>query len=133
MNDPEAALRRLREVTRSYPERLAAARTAAAERGRSQISGTSGDESATAVVDGNGTIVSVTFSTVALRKLDSVALGQRAAEAINAALDEADRRQRPDAAEDSLERTLDEALDTLNYRLDGVLNQLGQIERGLES
>jgi DNA-binding protein YbaB len=130
MNDPEAALRRLDALARSYPERLAAAAAQAAERGRQQISGTSADEQVTVTADGHGTITNVAFSATALRRLDTVSLGERAAEAINAALDAAETRG--PAAESTLDRALDEALDVLNHRLDGVLGQLDEVERSLE-
>lgn len=130
MNDPEAALRRLDALARSYPERLAAAAAEAAEHGRQQVSGTSADQHVTVAADGHGTIIDVAFSATALRRLDTVTLGERAAEAINAALDAAERR-RP-AAKNTLDRALDEALDTLNHRLDGVLGHLDEVERSLE-
>jgi DNA-binding protein YbaB len=128
MNDPEAALRRLDALARSYPERLAAAAAQAAERGRQQISGTSADEQVTVTAD--GPITNVAFSATALRRLDTASLGERAAEAINAALDAAETRG--PAAESTLDRALDEALDVLNHRLDGVLGQLDEVERSLE-
>ncbi len=131
MNDPEAALRRLRDLANSYPERLATAAAAAAERGRREVTGTSSDESVTVSAVGDGTITDVAFSATALRRLDSMTLGERATEAINKALDAAES-QRPGTAEDSVESALDEALDTLNYRLDGVLGELDRIERSLE-
>jgi DNA-binding protein YbaB len=134
MNDPEAALRRLNELTRSLPARLAEATAQAADLGRQEIDGSSTDETVTVTVDGGGTVTGVRFSAVARRRLDSATLGEHVAEAVNAALDAAERQQRPaSAAEGGLEQALDEVLDTLNYRLDGVLNQLDQVERGLES
>jgi DNA-binding protein YbaB len=133
MNDPEAALRRLNELAGSLPARLAVARTQAAELGRQEINGTSTDDTVTVTVDGAGTVTGVRFSAVALRRLDSATLGEHVAEAVNAALDAAERQQPPASAEDGgFERALDEVLDTLNYRLDGVLSQLDRVERGLE-
>jgi DNA-binding protein YbaB len=133
MNDPEAALRRLNELTRSLPARLAEATAQASEFERREVDGTSADETVTVTVDGAGTVTGVRFSAVALRRLDSTTLGEHVAEAINAALDAVERQQRPASAEDGgFERALDEVLDTLNYRLDGVLSQLDRVERGLE-
>jgi DNA-binding protein YbaB len=130
MNDPDAALRRLDALARSQPERLAAAKAAAEEHGRQQVRATSSDEHVTVTVDGRGTIISVEFSATALRRLDTVALGERAAEAINAALDRA-QGQRP-ASDDTLDRAVDDALETLNQRLDSVLGELDEVERTLE-
>jgi DNA-binding protein YbaB len=130
MNDPEAALRRLNALKRAQHERLAAAAAEAAERGRRQVNGTSAGEHVTATADGHGTIISVTFSATALRRLDTVSLGERAAEAVNAALDAAES-QRP-AAENTLDSALDDALDALNHRLDSVLNRLDEVEQSLE-
>ena len=130
MNDPESALRRLGALRRAAPERMAAAMAEAAEHGRRRFTGTSADEAVTATANGQGMIINVEFSTVALRRLDTAALGERAAEALNAALDAAERRG--PAAEDALEQSLDEILDTLNHRLDGVLGRLDEVERGLE-
>jgi DNA-binding protein YbaB len=130
MNDPEAALRRLDALARSQPERMAAAKAAADERGRQEIRAASSDEHVTVTADGHGTIISVEFSATALRRLDTLALGERAAEAVNAALDRA-QGQRP-AADNTPDRAVDEALETLNQRLDGVLGELDEVERILE-
>ncbi|HEU5156903.1 MAG TPA: YbaB/EbfC family nucleoid-associated protein [Streptosporangiaceae bacterium] len=133
MNDPEAALRRLAELTRGYPERLAQARAKAAELRDEQISGASPDGDVTATADGQGTITGVRFSATALRRLDTVTLGERTTAAINAALDAAERRQAEDAEATGLDNALDEILDNLNYRLDGIVSRLTDVERSLES
>jgi DNA-binding protein YbaB len=133
MNDPEAALKRLTELTRSYPERLADARAKAAGLRDRQVSGDSRDGDVTATADGEATITGVRFSTTALRRLDTVSLGEQAAEAINAALDAAERHRADAAGSTGLDRTLDEVLDNLNYRLDGVVSRLTDIEQTLES
>jgi DNA-binding protein YbaB len=135
MNDPEASLRRLAELTRSYPERLAEARVKAAGLRDEKVSGESPDGEVTATADGEGTVTGVGFSATALRRLDTVSLGERTAAAINAALDAAERR-RADAADTAdgagLDRALDEVLDNLNYRLDGIVSKLADVERTLE-
>jgi DNA-binding protein YbaB len=133
VNDPEAAMKRLAELTRSYPERLADARAKAAGLRDQQVSGASQDGDVTATADGAGTVTGVRFSATALRKLDTVSLGERAAEALNAALDAAER-DRADAADaGGLDGALDEILDNLNYRLDGIVSRLTDVERNLES
>jgi DNA-binding protein YbaB len=135
MNDPEASLRRLTEMTRSYPERLAEARAKATELRDEKVSGESPDGEVTATADGEATVTGVRFSATALRRLDTVSLGERTAAAINAALDAAERR-RADAADTAegtgLDRALDEVLDNLNYRLDGIVSRLADVERTLE-
>ena len=133
MNDPEAALRRLVELTRSYPERMAEARAKAAKMRDEQISGESPDGDVTATADGEGTITGVRFSTTALRRLDTVTLGERSAAAINAALDAAERRRADAAGSTGLDQALDEILDHLDYRLDGIVSRLTDVERTLES
>lgn len=133
MNDPEAALKRLAELTSSYPERLADARAKAAELRDRQISGESPDGDVTATADGEGTITGVRFSTTALRRLDTVSLGEQAAAALNAALDAAERHRADAAGATGLDRALDEVLDDLNYRLDGIVSRLTDVERTLES
>jgi DNA-binding protein YbaB len=133
MNDPEAALKRLGDLARSYPERLAEARANAAGLREQQISGTTPDEDVTATVDGHGTITGMSFSATALRRLDTVALGEQAAAAINAALDAADRQRAGGAGTTGLDRALDGILDDLNYRLDGVIGRLADVERTLGS
>jgi DNA-binding protein YbaB len=134
MNDPEAALKRLAELTRSYPERLADARAKAAALRDEQVSGESREGDVTATADGEGTITGVRFSTTALRRLDTVSLGEQSAAAINAALDAAERDRSDDAAGTTdLDRTLDEVIDNLNYRLDGIVSRLSDVERTLES
>jgi DNA-binding protein YbaB len=132
LNDPEAALKRLAELTRSYPERLAEARAKAAELRDQQVSGESPDGEVTVTADGEGTVTGVRFSTTALRRLDTVSLGERAAAAINAALDAAERGDEDAAGGTGLERELDEVLDALNYRLDGIVSRLNDVERTLE-
>jgi DNA-binding protein YbaB len=132
MNDPEASLKRLAELTRSYPERLAEARAKAAGLRDRQVSGESPDGEVTATADGEGTVTGVRFSATALRRLDTVSLGERATTAINAALDAAERRQDDEASGTGLDRALDEVLDNLNYRLDGIVSRLADVERTLE-
>jgi DNA-binding protein YbaB len=132
MNDPEASLRRLAELTRSYPERLAEAHAKAAGLRDQQVSGTSPDGEVTATADGEGTVTGVRFSATALRRLDTVSLGEQAAAAINAALDAAERHRADAAGGAGLDRALDEVLDTLNYRLDGIVSRLADVERTLE-
>ena len=83
--------------------------------------------------DGAGTVTEVRFSASALREFDSTTLGEHVAAAINAALEAAERQRSAGGRDDGLERALDEVLDTLNYRLDGVLGALDEIERSLES
>jgi DNA-binding protein YbaB len=133
MNDPEAALRRLDELARSYPTRLAEARARAEEAGRRQVSGASPGDEVTATVTGEGVIIGVSFSSTALRRLDTVALGERAAAAMNAALDAAERRRADAVGASDLDRALEEVIDNLNYRLDGLVSRLADIERTLES
>jgi DNA-binding protein YbaB len=133
MNDPEAALRRLDELTRSLPTRITEATAAAARHRRQEISGSSTDEMVTVTMDGAGTVTGVRFAAIALRRLDSATLGEHVTEALNAALDAAERHHPASTGQDELDRSLDEVLDTLNYRLDGVLGRLDAIERSLES
>lgn len=133
MNDPEAALKRLAELTRSYPDRLAEARAKAAALRDEQVSGESPDGDVTATADGGGSITGVRFSATALRRIDTVSLGEQAAAAINAALDAAERQQSGAAGTTGLDRTLDEVIDNLNYRLDGIVSRLTDVERTLES
>ena len=132
MNDPEAALRRLAEVTRSYPDRLAEAREQVAGLRDQQVSGEPPDGEVTATADGEGTVTGVRFSATALRRLDTVSLGEQAAAAINGALDAAERRRADAAGATGLERALDDVLDNLNYRLDGIVSRLADVERTLE-
>jgi DNA-binding protein YbaB len=133
MNDPEAALRRLDELARSYPTRLAEAGTRAAETSRRQVSGASPDDEVTVTADGQGMITGVSFSATALRRLDGVAIGERATAALNAALDAAERHRADAVASTDLDQALEEVLDNLNYRLDGLVSQLADVERNLES
>jgi DNA-binding protein YbaB len=133
MNDPEAALKRLAELSRSYPERLAEARAQAAKWRDRQVSGDSPEGEVTATADGEGTITGLRFSTTALRRLDTVSLGEQATAAINAALDAAEAQRADAAGATGLDRALDEVLDTLNYRLDGIVSRLTDVERSLES
>jgi DNA-binding protein YbaB len=133
MNDPEAALRRLDELARSLPARLAGAAAEAAETRRQEVSGSSDDDTVTVTADGSGTVTGVRFAPSALRQLDSTTLGEHVAAAINAALDAAERPRSAGGRDDGFEQALDEVLDTLNYRLDGVLGALDDVERSLES
>jgi DNA-binding protein YbaB len=133
MNDPEAALKRLAELTRSYPERLADARAKAAGLHDRQAGGASPEGDVTATADGAGTVTGVHFSATALRRLDTVSLGEQAAAALNAALDAAERGRADAADATGLDRALDEILDNLNYRLDGIVGQLTDVERTLGS
>jgi hypothetical protein len=98
-----------------------------------QVSGASADDDVTATADGRGTITSVRFSVTAMRRLDTVSLGEETAAAINAALDAAERRRAGTAGEAGLDRALDDVLDHLNYRLDGIVSRLADVERTLES
>ena len=133
MNDPEAALKRLAELTRSYPERLADARAKAAALRDREVSGDSPEGDVTATADGEGTITGVRLATTALRRLDTVSLGEQAAAAINGALDAAERHQADAAGATGLDRALDEVLDNLDYRLDGIVSRLADVEQTLES
>lgn len=134
MRDPEAAFAELRATMRAYPDRLAAATTRAQGLRDATVTGTSAAETVTVTATGQGQIVAVRFSPLALRQLDNHTLGEHIAEALNAALGAAERLQEgdEDTAPNDLEAALDEAEIAFTRGMDGLLAKLGDIERSLD-
>jgi DNA-binding protein YbaB len=139
MFDPEAALAELRATMRAYPDQLAAATTRAQSMRAATVTGVSSAETVTVTATGQGQIVDVRFSALALRRLDNYTLGEHIAEALNAALEAAERLRNGDAetspnetAPNELEATIDEAQLVFTRRMDGLLAKLDDIERSLD-
>ena len=134
MPDPEAALAELRATMRAYPDKLAAAATRAQSMRDATVTGVSSAETVTVTATGEGRIVDVRFSALALRRLDNYTLGEHIAEALNAALEAAERLQKGDEeiTPDELEATIDEAQLVFTRRMDGLLATLDDIERSLD-
>lgn len=134
MPDPEAALAELRATMRAYPDKLAAATTLAQSMRDAMVTGVSSAATVTVTATGEGQIVDVRFSKLALRRLDNYTLGEHIAEALNAALEAAERLQKGDEENtpDELEATIDEAQLAFTRRMDGLLAKLEDIERSLD-
>lgn len=134
MRDPEAALAELRATMRAYPDQLAAATMRAESMRAATVTGVSSGETVTVTATGQGQIVAVRFSAVALRKLDNYTLGEHIAEALNAALEAAERLQKgaEDTTPNELEAVLDEAEIAFTRRMDGLLAKLDDIDRSLD-
>jgi DNA-binding protein YbaB len=134
MRDPEAALAELRATMRAFPDQLAAATTRAQSLRDATVTGVSSAETVTVTATGQGQIVAVRFSAVALRRLDSQTLGEHIAEALNAAFEAAERLEQGDEGPpvSALEGTLDEASDAFTRQMDGLLAKLDDVERSLD-
>jgi DNA-binding protein YbaB len=134
MRDPEAALAELRATMRAYPDQLAAATTRAQSLRDATVTGVSSAETVTVTATGQGQIVAVRFSSLALRRLDNHTLGEHIAEALNAAFQAAERLQQGDEGTplNDLEDTLDEAQVAFTRQMDGLLAKLDDIERSLD-
>jgi DNA-binding protein YbaB len=135
MRDPEAALAELRAAMRAYPDQLAAATMRAQSMRDATVTGVSPAETVTVTATAQGQIIAVRFSALALRKLDNYTLGEHIAEALNAALEAAERLQKgeeEDTPPNELEAVLDEAEIAFTRRMDGLLAKLDDIDRSLD-
>jgi DNA-binding protein YbaB len=134
MLDPEAALAKLRATMRAYPDELAAATMRAQSLRDATVTGVSSAETVTVTATGQGQIVAVRFSALALRQIDNHTLGEHIAEALNAALEAAERLEQgdEDTSPNDLEAALDEAQIAFNRSMDGLFAKLEDIERSLD-
>lgn len=122
-------LDRLERILADLPTRLAEAQRQAEEFATRQFEARSTDGAVSAVVDGAGRLVGLSFSTAA-RRLDNLTLGERIAEAVNKALDGAD------AARDELVAS-HVATDAVTEDIAGMEElfayRLGELERTLDA
>jgi DNA-binding protein YbaB len=130
-----AAGARLEKVLNDLPEQMAQAQERAGAFAGRTFTGETADQSVTATVDGGGRLVEVLVSAAATRRLDNYTLGERAAEAINAALDALDTARAALLDGDGEETDLQGAEELFTYRMDQLQLRLDSIEsslRGLE-
>jgi DNA-binding protein YbaB len=109
---------------RSVPQRAAAAQV---------LTGTSSGARVSVTVNGLGEVTGIGFAALALRGSDLARLGNHVAEAVNAALEKAERYQRaryrpgadPQAAGDVI-------VEMFSYRMNGLLGRLDEMSRNLD-
>jgi DNA-binding protein YbaB len=122
------SLDRLERVLADLPARVEEARRQAEQFAARQFEAESADGAVSAVVDGAGRLVGLSFSAAA-RRLDNYTLGERIVEAVNAALDGAD------AARDELvAAAVGEAGDRELTGMEELFaHRLGELERTLDA
>ncbi|WP_238005934.1 YbaB/EbfC family nucleoid-associated protein [Dactylosporangium sp. AC04546] len=129
-----AAGARLEKVLNDLPDRVAQAQEKAGGFAGREFTGEATDQSVVATVDGGGKLVEVLLSAAATRRLDNFTLGERAAEAINAALDALDSARAALLSSED-EPDLHGAEELFAYRMDQLQLRLDSIEsslRGME-
>lgn len=120
-------LDRLGALLDSLPERLAAAQRQAAEFAERSFTGEAADGSVSARVDGSGRVAAIELSAGAMRqRMSNYTVGERIAEAVNAALDGADAAREELLAAAVPTDDLTGAEEMFRYRM-------GELERTLES
>ncbi|MEV0130606.1 YbaB/EbfC family nucleoid-associated protein [Dactylosporangium sp. NPDC050688] len=130
-----AAGARLEKVLNELPDRMAQAQDRAGEFATRHFTGEAADQSVAATVDGAGRLTEVLVSAAATRRLDNFTLGERAAEAVNAALDALDTARAALLSTDGDEPDLQGAEELFAYRMDQLQLRLDAIEsslRGME-
>lgn len=123
MTDP---MQKLSQLLSDLPARLAEAQEQAAELTARQFVAESTDGAVTATVDGSGQLVEVQLSGALARRMGSLAIGERVAQAVNRALDgaEAERTELVGRLAPAIDLT--GAEDVFGYRMD-------ELERTLDS
>lgn len=126
-------IRRLEDLLRTLPERMAETQRQAAEFAVREISAETADSSVTAIMTGDGRIVDLRLATMAVRQMDRVTLGERIAEAINNALDEVDRARSELLAEaDDGTDALAAAEELFAHRIRALQSRLDAIQSSLD-
>lgn len=133
MTPPTGPVDRLGSMLDSLPERIAAAQRQAAEFAGRSFAGEAADGSASATVDGAGRVVAIALSPAAARqRMSNYTIGERIAEAVNAALDSADA-----AREDLLAGAVSgddvaASEEMFAYRMDGLQQTLESVQARLQ-
>ena len=128
MTDP---MQKLSQLLSDLPARLAEAQEQAAELTARQFVAASTDGAVTATVDGSGQLVEVRLSGALARRMGSLAIGERVAQAVNRALDDAEaertelvRRLAPAIDLTGAEDVFGYRMDELERTLDSLLSRL---------
>ena len=120
---------RLSRLLDGLPAQLAEARDRAAELAATQFTAESTDGSVTATVDGAGRLAGIGLP--AARRLDNLTLGDRIAEAVNSALDDADQARERLLATPGTDQDLSGAEELFAHRMDQLQRTLDSIESRL--
>lgn len=123
MTDP---MQKLSQLLSDLPARLAEAQDQAAELTARQFVAESTDGAVTATVDGSGQLVEVQLSGALARRMGSLAIGERVAQAVNQALDDAEAERTELVGRLAPAIDLTGAEDVFGYRMD-------ELERTLDS
>jgi DNA-binding protein YbaB len=121
-------------VTRPLPDlsaltdAIATAQETAVRIATQEVTGTSADGLVTARGTGAGAVTALELHPLAARRLDSVALGERVAEAVNSALDRAEDL-RPEMVQMS---DLEGKLEVFHSRMDGLLHRLDRLVKDFD-
>jgi len=110
------------------PGRSSAARLRQPAPRRQAATGSSSGARVSVTVNGLGEVTGVSFAALALRGSDLARLGNHVAEAVNAALEQAEQNQRtpaPPAADDVI-------VEMFSYRMNGLLGRLDEMSRNLD-
>lgn len=132
MTSPDEALGRLERVLNDFPQRLAEARDRVAAAAAAEVAGEDVGGLVRVTATGKGDITSVRVTERALRDLDSAALADRIAEAVNAALARAEATLADAAYERREADDTAYAMARFEERMDDMLDRLSRLDRDLE-
>lgn len=125
-------LDRLGSLLDDLPARIAAAREQAAEFAGRSFAGQSTDHSVAATVDGAGRLVAIDLSAALRQRVSNVTVGERIAEAVNRALDDADAARDALLAEAGQAEEPTGAEELFTYRMDELQRTLDTVEARLQ-
>jgi DNA-binding protein YbaB len=132
VTSPDEALGRLERVLNDFPQRLAEARDRVAAAAAAEVAGEDVGGLVRVTATGKGDITSVRVTERALRDLDSAALADRIAEAVNAALARAEATLADAAYERREADDTAYAMARFEERMDDMLDRLSRLDRDLE-
>jgi DNA-binding protein YbaB len=132
VTSPDEALGRLERVLNDFPQRLAEARDRVAAAAAAEVAGEDAGGLVRVTATGKGDITSVRVTERALRDLDSAALADRIAEAVNAALARAEATLADAAYERREADDTGYAMARFEERMDDMLDRLSRLDRDLE-
>lgn len=125
-------LDRLGSLLDDLPARIAAAREQATEFAGRSFAGQSADHSVSATVDGSGRLLAVDLSAALRQRVSNVTVGERIAEAVNRALDDADAAREALLAEAVPAEEPTGAEELFTYRMDELQRTLDTVEARLQ-
>jgi DNA-binding protein YbaB len=132
VTSPDEALGRLERVLNDFPQRLAEARDRVAAAAAAEVAGEDVGGLVRVTATGKGDITAVRVTERALRDLDSAALADRIAEAVNAALARAEATLADAAYERRHADDTAYAMARFEERMDDMLDRLSRLDRDLE-